>query len=82
MLGVDIVVYNEHWLNLRHKDNRIRFNQLFYRGEADIWSVVAHNSHENIGCIQEGGTLMIVLGPVMQHVDLTHAKDAMGLGRW
>ena len=36
MLEADIVAYNEHRLNLRHKDNKIGFNQLFYGGESDI----------------------------------------------
>lgn len=45
-------------------------------------SVTAHNTHENVGRVQEGGTAMMVFGPMTQHVDLTHAKDPTGLGRW
>ena len=55
-LGADIVAYNEHRLNLQHKDNKIGFNQLFYGGEADLRAVVAHNTYENVGRIQQGGT--------------------------
>lgn len=47
MLGADIVAYNKHRLNLCQGDNRIGFNQLFYCGEADLQSVVVHNTHEN-----------------------------------
>ena len=82
MLGADIVAYNEHWLNLHHKDNRIGFNQLFYGREADLRSIVAHNTHKNVGRVQEGGTAMLVFGPMTQHMDLTQAKDPTGLGRW
>ncbi len=45
-LGADIVAYNEHRQNLRHKDNRNGWNQLFRGGEEDIHLVVAHNEHE------------------------------------
>ena len=81
-LEADVVAYNEHRLNLKHKDNRIGFSQLFYGGEADIRSVAAHNTHENVGRVQEGGTAMMVFGPMTQHVDPAHAKDPTGLGRW
>jgi hypothetical protein len=81
-LEADVVAYNEHRLNMNHKDNRIGFNQLFHGGEADIQAVVAHNTHENVGRVQEGGTSMMVFGSMTQHVDLSHAKDPSGLGRW
>ena len=45
-LGADVVAYNEHRQNLRHKDNRNGWNQLFRGGEADVCSIVAHNVHE------------------------------------
>lgn len=81
-LESDVVAYNEHQINFKHKDIRYEFNHLFCRGEADICSVVAHNTHENMDRIQEGGTAVLVFGPMTQHLDLTHAKDASGLGRW
>jgi hypothetical protein len=40
-LEVDIVTYNEHRLNLQHKDNWMGFNQLFRGREAEIKTVVA-----------------------------------------
>ena len=57
-LGADIVAYSEHHQNLRHKDNRNGWNQLFRGGEADVRLVVAHNVHEadRIGRVQEGGS--------------------------
>ncbi len=45
-LGADIVAYNKHCQNLRHRDNRNGWNQLFRGGDADVRSVVAHNVHE------------------------------------
>jgi hypothetical protein len=82
-LEVDIVAYNEHRLNMSHKLNIIRFNQLFRGGEAAIQSVVAHNVHKNIGRVQEGGTSLIMYGPLTDH--LLHewpTRDDTGLGRW
>jgi hypothetical protein len=35
-LGADIVAINEHRQNVRHKDNRNGWNQLFKGGEADV----------------------------------------------
>ena len=45
-LEVDVACYNEHRQNLMHKDNRNGFSQLFCGGEAEVRSVVAHNTHE------------------------------------
>ena len=82
-LEVDIVAYNEHRLNMAHKQNVNGFNQLFRGGEAAIQSVVAHNTHENVGKIQEGGTSLIMYGPLTEN--LQHegpSRDETGLGRW
>ena len=81
-LEADIVAYNEHRVNLKHKDNQNGFKQLFQGGESDIKALGAHNVHENIGRIQEGGTAMVAFGPLTQHIDLQHARDPTGLGRW
>jgi hypothetical protein len=45
-LGTDVMAYNEHHQNLRHKDNRNSWNQLFRGGEADVRLAVTHNVHE------------------------------------
>ena len=50
-----MVCYNEHRVNMKHKENYNGFNQLFQGGEAGIRSVVAHNFHKNVGRVQEGG---------------------------
>ena len=54
-LNVDIAAYCKHWVNMRNKHNINGFNQLFKGGEAAIQAVVAYNTHENIGRVQEGG---------------------------
>jgi exonuclease III len=83
-LEADIVCYNEHRLNLRHKQNRNGFSQLFRGGEAEIRTIAAHNVHESkeAGRIQEGGTAMMVFGPLIEKYDFEESgKDETGLGR-
>ncbi len=59
------------------------FNQLFKGGEAAIQSVVAHNVHKNIGKVQEGGTSLMAIGPLMEYIEHDQpGKDKTGLGWW
>ena len=84
-LGADVVAYNEHRQNLRHKDNRNGCNQLFWRGEVEVRSAVAHNVHEadRIGRCQEGDMALLMFGPLTEYLDIPSCeKDASGLGRW
>ena len=77
------MAYNEHRLNMKHKDNVNGFNQLFRGGEATIQSVVSHNVNENISRTQEGGTSLLMFGPTCDYLDFDEEKsDASGLGRW
>ncbi len=48
-LEVDIIAYNQHRLNMKHKSNSISFSKLFGGGEADVCLIVAHNVNKNIG---------------------------------
>ena len=57
-LEVDITAFNEHRLNLRHKDNRNGFSQLF-RG-------ASNNVHENVEHVQEGGTALLAFGVLIE----------------
>ena len=59
------VAYSEHRLNCKHKDNRNGFSQMCRGREVDIRSIAAHNVHENVGRIQEGGTNMILYWPLI-----------------
>ena len=84
-LEADVVAYCEHRINLKHKLNKVGFNQLFWGGEAEVRSVVAHNIHadEIKGRTQEGGTSMLAFGGVIDYLDMSKSgKDESGLGRW
>jgi hypothetical protein len=78
-----MVAYCEHQLNMHHKKNVNGFNQLFKGGEAVVQLVVAHNVHENVGRIQQGGTSMLLFGHLTEQLDYDETgKDTFGLGRW
>ena len=82
-LETDFAAYCEHKINYQHKKNFNGFSQLFKGGEAAIHSIVAHNVHENVGKIQQGGTSLILFGRLTQQIDRNESgKDPSGLGRW
>ncbi len=82
-LEVDIAAYCEHQLNMRHKKNENGFNELFKGGEAAVQSIVSHNVHENIGRTQQGGTSLLLFGPLTKQLDHNESgKDDTGLGCW
>ena len=55
---------------------------MFWGGEVDIRSISAHNVHENVGRVQEGGTSMLLYGMFVDQYDFKHSgKDDTGLGR-
>lgn len=84
-LEADLVAYNEHRLNMMHKENRNGFSQMFKGGEADIRSVSAHNVHEGrqVGRTQEGGTAMLLYGSLIEQYNHEESgRDPSGLGRW
>ncbi len=55
---------------------------MFKGGEAAIQSIAAHNTCENIGHIQEGGTSLLMFGPITEYLDIEQSgKDPTGLGR-
>jgi hypothetical protein len=61
-LGIDCLMYCKHCLNLRHKENKNDFKQLFQR-EIACTAVAAHNIHKGqyAGQVQEGGTGTVCL---------------------
>ena len=82
-LEADIIAYTEHRINSKHKLNRNGLSQMFQGGESEIRSVGAHNVHENIGRTQEGGTALLLYGPLIEQYDFEHSgKEDTGLGRW
>ena len=83
--SADIVGLVEHRQNLHHKSNTNRWNQLFQRADKDVRLVVAHNSHKNIALVQEGGSGLLVFGPIIDQLDMkSSGKDKSGLdgGPW
>jgi hypothetical protein len=82
-LEVDIAAYHKHQLNMRHHLNCNGLNQVFIGGEAAIQSIVAHNVHKNVGRTQQGGTSVIMFGPITEQIDHERSvKVNTGLGRW
>ena len=56
---------------------------MFRGGEANIRSMEAHNVYENVGRVKEGGTRMILYGPLLDQYDFEQSgKYDKGLGRW
>jgi len=79
----DIVGMVEHRQNLKHKRNGNGWNKLFLRGEEEVRSIVAHNVHENVSPVQEGGAALLLFGPLIESLDMAQSgKDKSGLGRW
>ena len=82
-LQADVVCYNEHHQNLRHKANRNGFRQMFNGGETDLRAIASHNVHESVGKYQEGGTAMLIYGNLLQQFDTEGSgRNDLGLGRW
>lgn len=67
----DIVCYDEHRLNLMHKENRNGFSQMFKEGKAKVLTIPAQNSHEGkeVGKVQEKGTEMLLFGDTIEQCD-------------
>ena len=82
-LEADVVMYNEHRMNLKHKQNKNGMNQMLNGGDSDVRSVVAHNVHESkCGKTQQGGTSALLYGPLTEQHDFkASGKDPTGLGR-
>ena len=80
-MEVDIAAYCKHQLKMSNMHNINGFNQLFKCGEAVVQSVAAHNTHPNIGRMQEGGTFLLLFRAMTEQ--LAHdqsGKDKTGLG--
>ncbi len=50
--------------------SNMNFAELFNGGEAEKWSVVVENVDKNTSRIQEGGTFMMMFGPIIEHLEL------------
>ena len=66
-LEADLVAYSEHKMRMGHKLNQNGMSQMFNGGECEVRSVAGHNVHEKEGGrTQEGGTSMLLFGPLIQ----------------
>ena len=64
-LEADIVAMPEHRINPQHKLNRNGMVQMFKGGEAEVRTQVGHNTHESVSKMQEGGTALLLYGPLI-----------------
>lgn len=88
-LEVDIFGFNEHWINLKHKDNRKHsISQLFNGGKSLVKGILNHNKHKKIDKYvrkrtQEGDTGMVAFGEMACWMHRSGSgSDETGLARW
>jgi hypothetical protein len=74
------LLFCEHRLNLRHRDNTNHFKQMFQQ-EVACRAVATNNIHQNIGRVEEGGKGMVLFDDLTGFITKT-GKDPYGLGRW
>ncbi len=80
-LQADVVCYNEHRQNLKHKANRNGFCQMFDGGETELRTIAAHNVNKVVGKFQEGRTAMLVFGDLIEQFDPEGlGQDDLGFG--
>jgi hypothetical protein len=80
-LQADVVCYNKHQQNLRHKANQNGFQQMFNGGETDLQAITSHKVHKTVGKYQEGGTAVLSYDNLLHQFDLEGSgRDDLGLG--
>ena len=81
-LDLDCLLYCEHHINFKHKENKNNLKQMFQQ-ELACTAVAAHNVHKGkmAGRVQEGGTGSICFGESTCYVRKT-GQDSEGLGHW
>ncbi len=81
-LNVNCVMYCEHQINFRHKENKNDLKQMF-QCKLVCTAVSAHNIHEGkvAGRVQERGTGTICFGKSTGYIKKT-GHDSKGLGWW
>jgi hypothetical protein len=61
---------------MKHKANCNGFSQLFKGSKAAIQLIVAHDVHENFGKTQQGGTSLIMFGPITEQLDFERSGNS------
>ena len=79
-LEADGLLFSEYWHNLRHKDNKNDFKQMF-QWEVACQAVAGHNVHHGVSKVQEGGTGMVSFGNTTGYISKV-GKDPYGLEQW
>jgi hypothetical protein len=72
------LLFSEHQLNLRHKDNKNDFKQMF-QWEVACQAVAGHNVYHEVSKVQEGSTGMVSFGNTTGYISKV-GKDPCGLG--
>ena len=81
-LDIDCLMYCEHRINFRHKDNKNDLKQMFQR-ELACKAIAAHNVHKGKHArrVQEEGTGSICFGDTTGYVKKV-GRNEEGLGQW
>jgi hypothetical protein len=75
-LDADGLLYSEHRLNLKHKDNKNNFKQMFQQ-EVACQAVTSHNVQDGMARVQEVGTGMVAFGDTTGYISKV-GKDPYG----
>ncbi len=82
-LQADVVCYNEHCQNLKHKTNQNGFRKMFNGEETELRAIAAHNVSKDKEKFQKGGTAMLVFGDLIEQFNPEGlGQDDLGLGQW
>jgi hypothetical protein len=82
-LQADIVCYNKHQQNRRHKSNWNGFRKMFNGGKTELRAIASHNKNKEARKFQEGGAAMIVYGDsIQQYNPAESGRDDLDLGCW
>ncbi len=81
-LKAEVMKICEHCINFSHNQVCNDLKALL-KWEAAIHTIEGHNKHENVGPIQEGGTMLLSFHQVNQFFTKTDSDhDPKGLGQW
>ena len=82
-LDVNVVAYSNIGSTWNTRRMPMVSSDYLKGGESAIQSIVAHNIHENIGQIQQGGTSLFLFDHLTEQMDCNKcSKDESGLGQW
>lgn len=81
-LGADVIGLTETRINFRHRQVQLGITDLFRR-ESPAFGKASHNTTEEAGLGQEGGTATVAYNELATYVNqVTSGVDPTGLGHW